>query len=485
MFIHKTKDIDNIGTIYQRILNEKYYSYEPPADFIKCVGDFYLLDYFNYLVADKKRTDIAPTHFREDDDLKDSIVDAYKKLIPYLKKTILGYAFYSISSEMITSLKEGINPFNKLNINNVLRVLLKNTPREDVLLIKKFYKSILESPLRYTYAQVESIPGILNELGISNYKFVELAKICFAEELGWAYEYAGKNWQNICDAYLRLDDATSFNETSVAIDHVIDLQHNTGSVFSKILTISVAKLENLLDLKSDIRDYRELLIPRDNNYYCSGTIRTIGYRILKERENLSKTSPGKSLSIPDDFRYVPLKQMKEPVGYFATCTNEGPTFSYYEKNGNTRIDINSDPNQYICISHKINNEVTMIEGNINNNNFYLNKYDTQNPKFFERDKITKSEFNQILIKYDANERLHMLSNKYGLTCHVGSNWAAQGDDKGNVDFCRFNTSSGTSSQRISKAIRFFNGQYIFLDKIHNSISLEEWNGLFPETNFKI
>ena len=38
---------------------------------------------------------------------------------------------------------------------------------------------------------------------------------------------------NIVDAYFRLSSSSSKNQLIVAIDHVYDLQHNTGSVFTK------------------------------------------------------------------------------------------------------------------------------------------------------------------------------------------------------------------------------------------------------------
>jgi hypothetical protein len=455
MFIHKTKDIDNIGTIYQRILNEKYYSYEPPADFIKCVGDFYLLDYFNYLIADKKRTDIAPTHFREDDDLKDSIVDAYKKLIPYLKKLLLGYVFYSISSEMTTSMA-GINkqwiakyghgaghPFGEKKINDTLNILSKKVSDEDFLLIKKFYVSLLDmikaNPFELpewggnlnTHIAEDSVvrslvPKILNELGISNYKFVELAKICFNRKLGWAFQYAGKNWQNICDAYLRLDDATSFNETSVAIDHVIDLQHNTGSVFNKLRDLSndrfmpiiaLDSLAHLLDLKASITDYRQLLQPYKGIYFCSGTIRLIAQRILKERNQ-------QKIEIKDSPNLI------KKIFKTLSSVNFSNVFDVYHVSGSDIIQVSVADDA----------------------DFYNN---------VPKDDPLMDTIKKILDLYDVPA---------GVKYHIA------GTDSFNLDF--------VSGVAVTKACRLYEGKLIFVDKYKNIVSLEEWNKLAPKTNLK-
>jgi hypothetical protein len=460
MFICKTKDIDNIGTIYQRILNEKYYSYEPPADFIKCIGDFYLLDYFNYLVADKKRTDIAPTHFREDDDLKDSIVDAYKKLIPYLKKTILGYTFYAITSEMTTGMS-GVNkqqiaeygyasghPFGEKKINDTLIILSKKVSGEDFLLIKKFYVSLLdivktnpfelpEHGLNIDSDHAEDtivrsfVPKILNELGISNYKFVEIAKICFNRKLGWANFYGGKNWQNICDAYLRLDDANSFNEISVAIDHVIDLEHNTGSVFSKIPGPSADKpiialdlLAYLLDLKASISDYRQLLQPYKGIYFCSGTIRLIGQKILKERTQQKieiKTNP--------NFIKKLFAKMSIDAGNYANM------FQAYHVGGSTDY-----------------SAAVADDGRIN----YIPK-----DAFLKNRAPLKDTIKSILDLYDVP---------------AGVKYRISGTDSFNLDFW--------SGFAVTKACRLYEGQLIFADKNKNIVSLEEWNKLVPQTNLK-
>lgn len=76
----------------------------------------------------------------------------------------------------------------------------------------------------------------------------------------WDGSYGGKAWAKIADAYLKLAQASSPAEKTVYIDHAYDLQHNTGSVFTKVRGYykdsSMSWLSNGLDWKRDATDVR-------------------------------------------------------------------------------------------------------------------------------------------------------------------------------------------------------------------------------------
>jgi len=109
----------------------------------------------------------------------------------------------------------------------------------------------------------------------SKHSFMRIAKILFLKA-DWNESYGGKSWADIADAYGRLDSATNKNQLIVAIDHVYDLQHNNGSVFTKnsdyakkttVISSMGYKSEKLdfswiqkaLDFKRDLKSMTELL----------------------------------------------------------------------------------------------------------------------------------------------------------------------------------------------------------------------------------
>ena len=70
--------------------------------------------------------------------------------------------------------------------------------------------------------------------------------------------YGGKAWAMVADAYTKLSVATTQGEQMVAIDHVYDLEHNNGTLFTKIKEYSgdggYKWIRLALDFKRNIRD---------------------------------------------------------------------------------------------------------------------------------------------------------------------------------------------------------------------------------------
>lgn len=55
----------------------------------------------------------------------------------------------------------------------------------------------------------------------------------YFKDLDWEHLYGGENWANITNGLLNLKNASGYQQKTIWIDHLIDLQHNTGSVFNK------------------------------------------------------------------------------------------------------------------------------------------------------------------------------------------------------------------------------------------------------------
>lgn len=59
------------------------------------------------------------------------------------------------------------------------------------------------------------------------------------ENANWEDEYGGPAWASICDGWFRLNKAKSGSKLIVAIDHILDLQHNTASLMSSMGSLEV------------------------------------------------------------------------------------------------------------------------------------------------------------------------------------------------------------------------------------------------------
>lgn len=174
----------------------------------------------------------------------------------------------------------------------------------------------------------------------SNYNPAQVMPVIFKlfSDYRWNGAYGGKRWADIARAWIRwqvgeINDATF-------IDHVADLEHNCGTVFSKGITTSllanalnrkIYSLNSLLDVK---RNY-DLL--RYSNYNYS-TISLPIYRLyLRIRDKLSDRS--------DLIDFIPLRWESEgavysflslvPSGLFdfsyGTKTAEISSSSYYHE----------------------------------------------------------------------------------------------------------------------------------------------------------
>jgi len=78
---------------------------------------------------------------------------------------------------------------------------------------------------------------------------------------GWkGTSYGGKAWANIAQAYVDLAKARTVQDRTVYIDHAYDLQHNTGSVFTKVQSYYKQGSQNwlgkALNWKRDVKDLR-------------------------------------------------------------------------------------------------------------------------------------------------------------------------------------------------------------------------------------
>jgi len=202
--------------------------------------DFYVLSYIRTLNFDSSKPSKISGFADEPDkyggffgkdpeELKSVISDAEKKLIPVLKKDLLDSVYYSICCEMRHALDK------KQNVDTDYPEFKKRHPKayEYVKQLQSAWNSSGES-----FSRIESFK-VANDIFSENdrYEFVKASGEIF-ENWKWGTAYGGKNWKDICDAWLYLDKAGSIMESIVCIDNLYHQQHNTGSVLNKVASYS-------------------------------------------------------------------------------------------------------------------------------------------------------------------------------------------------------------------------------------------------------
>ena len=101
--------------------------------------------------------------------------------------------------------------------------------------------------------------------------FVEFAKIIFSD-FKWSESFGGKSWADIADGWLKLYDAPytpadNGGNTSAYIDHIYDLEHNSGTVLDKLKSYGIYDenaeyhnydwIKGVLDAKREAKDLHE------------------------------------------------------------------------------------------------------------------------------------------------------------------------------------------------------------------------------------
>ena len=187
--------------LFQLLFESFDFSYEIPIDKKLLLFDFYTL---NFIAKNSESTDQNYLLFRtETEDVYRIIKETEEKLLPFLKKELLNVVYEAISTEFH------------------MTVTKSRTLQE--FCIKEAKDHFGYKGLKRNYANI-----------------------------------GGEAWANICEGWLKLNNISDSNisELYIWIDHVYDLQHNTGIIFDKIddyyIDNSVEWIKNALDLKRDV-----------------------------------------------------------------------------------------------------------------------------------------------------------------------------------------------------------------------------------------
>ncbi len=261
--------------------NIKNFGYKVPKDPELLLYDFYFI--VGYLLGDRKDDPLLDFVFKEA--TKDCVENLRKHMLKALKwslsaefRNIFSNAYLKIDKmegDLKVFLKEYRGAFSKYS-DEVLqdftpdRLDTKYQQNQDTFGDKSLFDQDEHSYKELggrndTYAdsffalqKVQKIQGLSEE---------DMAKWfirCFdpdSDSIRWKSSYGGRAWQTIAKAYLSLLLADTMAKKIAYIDHAYDLQHNTGSVFTKVQAYTSSEkdyqwLNNALEWKKHQTDLR-------------------------------------------------------------------------------------------------------------------------------------------------------------------------------------------------------------------------------------
>lgn len=273
-----------------RILeNMKSFGYQIPKDPEKLLYDFYFMVGFIHRDREDKVLDFV---FKE----------AVRDCVDALHKHMTAALLWSLSCESRHAETETDFP-------DYVDILVED--REEDIFFKFFRNHLNDHPEASIYLPfwMDYVTVLLNNDGepasakpinkrIKAFKILlslkkkhkftskDLAKgfIYLFRSFEWYPGYGGDSWADIADAYLHLLEAKTLADKIVWIDHAYDLQHNNGTVFSKVTSYDkegFSWLRRALFWKKNIKDLR--------GFYdrVSGSLRPVVAWVAKNEHGLT------------------------------------------------------------------------------------------------------------------------------------------------------------------------------------------------------
>ena len=256
-----------IADRYKIALNISF-NYQIPNDIFTCIYDFYALNLLrNGIDEDDYRELMQSTELDETKKYQNpkeieaqiNVNQAYNKLCNYLKKQFMDLIYYQVARQF-SHLRWFYNDLDSVEQNTVLNHF--NQREKDFIqaYLQECEKLGILGSCESSFQEGKKIIDVFHP----NRKFfIELAEKVFKYIINECY-YGGENWVDICEAYLMF--LTS--RTEIAIDHVFDLQHNTGSIFYKHPKYN----ELAQDIKKILDNKRNAEYPMEYINHCSHSI---------------------------------------------------------------------------------------------------------------------------------------------------------------------------------------------------------------------
>ncbi len=253
-----------LNLLYEGIGN---YRYSVPENKEQLLFDFYTYSGLQGLTVDRPQygsAEFIPLVMQE----------IGETLLPSLKAELLNVVLFAIASEI----RHGKRHLSQPSLEQIHA----EHP--------EFYENVINwrqdsEPFTALYDKDESRNAAMfrAEEFIERTSDVEFVSICKdAFNAKWAsMSFGGSSWAKICNGWLKLKAAKGKNELLLWIDHLYDLQHNTGTVLNKMKEYAIDGdfewIKQALDYKRDIADVRSILD------HASSQMRRIAAFIIKSR----------------------------------------------------------------------------------------------------------------------------------------------------------------------------------------------------------
>jgi transcription antitermination factor NusG/ribosomal protein L7/L12 len=289
------------------------WTYHVPEDRQQQMYDFYMLEYLlppgihmylkpmdfggedtekaNALQNKEREEKGLPPDTRHYGDMSMTVEDKFyhalyevgNKLLPALKKELLEAVMFSISAELrhlydsernkpkllIERVKKELGPKEASLLRNYTLALrnLQNPETAEIMDRIHIPTTAKNSDDGYTTSY-----KALKHAGGTDEEWAKLASWLFYNAK-WGSSYGGKAWGGIADGWTHLNDAETPNKIIAYIDHVYDLQHNTGSVFTKLKSY---RKDNKYDwIQKSLDHKRDLVSPHEMFEHISPSMREV------------------------------------------------------------------------------------------------------------------------------------------------------------------------------------------------------------------
>ena len=276
--------------VKQRLLeNIKNFGYVPPKDPEQLLYDFYFI--VGYLQGDRVDDPVLDFVFKEATqtcvtNLRKHMLEALRWSLAAEFRNLFGdYASIAIDElpkDLLEFFKLYLTKYTGYNDTTLQKLQPERLPSKKAKSLYFQDTSLGKTRDTFSSSRDESYAGSYfalewtqKRLKLSDSELANILQQAFTNDaIEWSLSYGGESWGKIADAYRKLLEADTLAKQIAYIDHAYDLQHNTGSVFSKVKAYSknrgsLSWLAKALDWKKNQTDLR--------GFYSrvSGTLRPV------------------------------------------------------------------------------------------------------------------------------------------------------------------------------------------------------------------
>ena len=247
-----------MNNMYKFANLDSFLLYRTAENISSVIADFYLLESIKNSGEDISdvREYITNNLIKLANDFKQRLLEEVKSAI-CIEYVVINYVMSSNPSSIVYDVLDPKNHYNDSYYKSIqmFYMQLQKFSYEGDDRIRKLAKQEINIPTidEFYNTYIETISS----------KFLDFGS------------YIGKPWNNIVDAWKQLYEAKDLNNIIIALDHIIDLQHVTGSIFTRT---SLEIDDNILDIKSGQDSLWELYD------YASPGIKKVTAPIIKKIE---------------------------------------------------------------------------------------------------------------------------------------------------------------------------------------------------------